>query len=311
MPQASPTERAAKRIAARLPPLLVAAERVADTVSQGLHGRRRVGQGDTFWQFRPYEAGDSAQRIDWRQTAKTAHPHIRETEWTAAQKVWLWRDATASMDYRSDLAAMTKRERAELLLLAIAILLLRGGEHVGLISGGAAPSNDRTTVERLTAGLMGRSPSVVWRDTSGGAPESAETEGDLPPARPLPRHAQLIVASDFLAPLAAVNDALRGFAARGVHGHMIQILDPAEEILPFAGRRRFEGVEDDGAVLIRRAERLRDGYRHRMEAQRAGLAAIARRLGWTFLTHRTDHAPETTLLALHQALSAPPGGRPW
>ncbi|MDA0703352.1 MAG: DUF58 domain-containing protein [Proteobacteria bacterium] len=307
MRQASPSERAAERMAARLPSLLIAAARVADTVSQGLHGRRRAGQGDSFWQFRPYEAGDSAQRIDWRQTAKAERPQIRETEWTAAQKVWLWRDATASMEYRSDLASATKRERAELLLLAAAILLLRGGEDVGLLSGGAAPSNDRGTADRLAAGLM-------QPDSQDGADHTRQGTGgprDLPPPYPLPRHAQLILAGDFLAPLDTVNDALRDFAARGVHGHIVQILDPAEETLPFAGRRRFEGLEDDGSVLIRRAERLRDGYRQRIEAQRAGLATIARRLGWTFLTHRTDRPPETVLLALHQALSAPPEANPW
>jgi uncharacterized protein (DUF58 family) len=294
MRQAIPSDRAAERVAARLPPILIAAARVADTVSQGLHGRRRAGPGDTFWQFRPYEAGDPAQRIDWRQTAKAARPQIRETEWTAAQKVWLWRDSSASMDFRSEPASATKRERADLMLLALAILLLRGGEHVGLLTDGAAPSNDRGTIDRLAAGLL--------RPDSPGEPDSAaQAEGaphDLPPAHPLPRHAQLILAGDFLGPLDAVNDALRAFAARGVHGHLVQILDPAEETLPFAGRRRFQGVENDGSVLIRRTER-------------AGLAAIARHLGWTFLTHRTDRPPETVLLSLHQALSAPPEASPW
>lgn len=297
MRRGSPSERAAERIAVRLPPLSIAAARVADRVSQGLHGRRRAGPGDTFWQFRPYEDGDPVQRIDWRQTAKAERPQIRETEWTAAQKVWLWRDATPSMDYRSDPTRPTKREHAELLLLATAILLLRGGEHVGLLSGGATPSNDRGTADRLAHGLA--------RSDLPGASH------DLPPAHSLPRHAQLILAGDFLAPLDAIDDALRSFGAQGVHGHIIQVLDPAEETLPFTGRRRFEGVENDGSVLARRTERLRDGYRQRMEAQRAGLAAIARRLGWTFLTHRTDRPPETVLLALHRALAAPPGAHPW
>ena len=84
-----------------LPPLLVAAERVAATVAQGVHGRRRVGQGETFWQFRQYQPGDAASRIDWRESAKSQRLYVRETEWEAAQSVWLWRDASASMDYTS------------------------------------------------------------------------------------------------------------------------------------------------------------------------------------------------------------------
>src|SRR5262249_30048253 len=70
--------------AAVLPPLLVAAERVAVTVAQGVHGRRRVGQGETFWQFRHYESGDAAARIDWRESAKSQRLYVRETEWEAA-----------------------------------------------------------------------------------------------------------------------------------------------------------------------------------------------------------------------------------
>ncbi len=44
----------AEALAATLPPLLVAAERVAATVAQGVHGRRRAGMGESFWQFRRY-----------------------------------------------------------------------------------------------------------------------------------------------------------------------------------------------------------------------------------------------------------------
>src|SRR5256714_10721107 len=81
----------AEQAAAVLPPLLVAAERVAVTVAQGVHGRRRVGQGETFWQFRQYQPGDAAARIDWRESAKSQRLYVRETEWEAAQSVWLWR----------------------------------------------------------------------------------------------------------------------------------------------------------------------------------------------------------------------------
>jgi len=86
----------AEAVASRLPALQVAAERVAMTVLQGVHGRRRVGQGEAFWQFRRYAPGDALVRIDWRQSAKRSHVFVRETEWEAAQSAWLWRDASPS-----------------------------------------------------------------------------------------------------------------------------------------------------------------------------------------------------------------------
>src|SRR5689334_22734838 len=140
----------AEETAAALPPLLVAAERIAATVAQGVHGRRRVGQGESFWQFRQYEPGDAAGRIDWRESAKSQRLYVRETEWEAAQSVWLWRDASPSMAYTSagyvpGAEWPTKRDRAELLLLALASLLVRGGERLTLLGSGVAPISGRVT----------------------------------------------------------------------------------------------------------------------------------------------------------------------
>src|SRR5215510_5396695 len=92
----------AEQLASTLPPLLVAAERIALTVAQGVHGRRRVAQGETFWQFRRYHAGDLINKIDWRKSAKSQYVFVREMEWAAARSVWLWRDGSAWLRYRSD-----------------------------------------------------------------------------------------------------------------------------------------------------------------------------------------------------------------
>ena len=141
-PALTDRRRRAEQLAARLPPLLVAAERVAATVAQGVHGRRRVGVGETFWQFRPYQPGDAAGRIDWRQSARSAQLFLRDQEWEAAETVWLWVDASGSMAYRSAARLPTKQDRATLLVLALASLLTRAGERIALLgdaSGAARP----------------------------------------------------------------------------------------------------------------------------------------------------------------------------
>jgi uncharacterized protein (DUF58 family) len=121
----TPIARRAEGLGAHLPPLLVAADRVAATVAQGVHGRRRVGQGDSFWQFRPFLPGDSASRVDWRISARSSRAFVRETEWEAAQTVCLWRDGGPAMRWKSRGAPVAKADRAGLLLLALAALLLR------------------------------------------------------------------------------------------------------------------------------------------------------------------------------------------
>ena len=283
--------RQAEQIGATLPPLLVAADRVAAIVSQGVHGRRRVGQGESFWQFRRYEPGDSAQAIDWRQSAKRQRIFVRENEWEAAQSVWLWRDRSASMRYRSPDAGMAKDERADLIVLALASLLVRGGEHIALLGEGLSPSTGQAALERVAA----RITQMPGEDT--------DPERSLPRFEPLPRYAQLVLVGDFLAPLPQLNTLFRHFAERDVKGHVLQVLDPAEISLPYDGRRRFEGLEQEGDVLIRRTERIRDNYVARIDAHRAGLADIARSLAWSFAGHCTNRPPETALLSLFTALA--------
>jgi uncharacterized protein (DUF58 family) len=282
----------AEEAAAALPPLLVAAERVAATVAQGVHGRRRVGQGETFWQFRQYEPGDAASRIDWRESAKSERLYVRETEWEAAQSVWLWRDPSPSMAYSSAeyLAGdwPTKRERAELLLVALASLLVRAGEHLAVLGSGNPPISGRLALSRVAA--------LIAREAPDGA--------GLPEFEPLPRFGQLVLFGDFLDPLDAVNAAVGRFAAAGLKGHLLQIVDPAEEDLPFDGRVRFAGVEDRDEVVISRVEGVRGDYAERFRRHREGLAAITRAFGWGFGFHRTDRPPHLALLALYGALSA-------
>lgn len=283
------TQHRAEDLALRLPPLLVAAERVAATVAQGVHGRRRVGTGETFWQFRRYMEGDSVHAIDWRQSGKSRHVFVRETEWEAAQTVWLWRDASASMGWRSDATLPTKRERADLLLLAAAVLLIRGGERTAILGSGIAPSAARSITPRLALHLAGEAADIA--------------DDGLPRPEPLPRHAQLVLIGDLLSPLEEVRQTVAAFSGRGLRGHLVQVLDPAEETLPFAGRVEFQGLEGESRLLVPRVEGVRDAYLERLAAQKAGLADLARAAGWTYTLHRTDRPPQTALLSLWGALA--------
>jgi uncharacterized protein (DUF58 family) len=283
----------AEHAASTLPPLLVAAERIASTVIQGVHGRRRVGQGETFWQFRRYQPGDSIGAIDWRQTAKGDRVYVRENEWEAAQSVWLWCDASPSMAWRSNREVPSKLERATVLSLALASLLVRAGEQVAQLGSGQLPRGGRAVLNRLSDAFSRTAPQ--------GAPS-------LPNVEPLPRHARVVIAGDLLSPPHEIERIVRGYAARGVRGALLQVLDPAEETLPFAGRVRFRGLEGEGDTLIGRVETVRDDYTALMASHRAALADLARTSDWSYVVHHTDRAPQTPLLALHAALSAPVKG---
>lgn len=282
----------AARASGSFPPLLLAAERVAATVAQGVHGRRRVGQGETFWQFRRYETGDSANMIDWRQSAKSQHLFVRETEWEAAQSAWLWRDSSPSMQYSSGRNLPTKAARSDLLLLATAMLLMRAGERFTLLGSELRSATGRVAYNRLA--------EIIIRET--GAGES------LPPFRPLPRHAQVVLFGDFLAPPDEIRERISAFAARGVSGLFLQIIDPAERELPFRGRIRFEGFENEGETILGRVQAARTAYRTKFAMHCEALQQLSRRTGWLYLQHSTDHSAESALMTLYSAL-APRQGR--
>lgn len=315
----------AEQLAATLPPLLVAAERVAATVVQGVHGRRRVGQGETFWQYRHYEVGDPPQTIDWRQSAKTDHIFTRQMEWEAAQSIWIWRDTSPSMDWRSHESLPSKRQRADLLSLALAALLVRGGERVSLLGSSLRPASGRGALTRLANAIAfgesaeaagapaprshtvkpARPADAVAEDDVEEANDGAAHPLDLPPVVPLARHGQLVLVGDFLAPLEAIEAVVGEYAEQGLEGHIVQVLDPAEVTLPFQGRVRFEGLEDEQSWLLSRVEPVRVDYRARLNAQEEGLKDLARSINWSFSLHCTDRAPQNALLALYGALSEP------
>lgn len=272
-------------LAARLPDLLVAARRIAANVMLGLHGRRHPGPGETFWQFRPYIPGESARLIDWRRSARDDHLFIREREWEASQTVWLWADLSASMDFHSRLSATTKLDRAVILLLALADMLGRAGERVG-IPGVAEPRIGRDAADRLAEALAHAPAGAEW-----------------PQADRIRRFADVVVLSDFLAPAEALRERLRALAGRGANLHLLQVLDPAEEAFPYEGRLEFRDPESGASWLTERAGSLRDDYRTRLASHREIIRGLARQGGSSFALHHTDRPAAEGLLFLQARLS--------
>ncbi len=277
-------EAQAHGLAARMPALLIEAQRVAHTVTHGTHGRRRAGPGETFWQFRHFDQNDSTAGIDWRRSAASDHLFVREREWEAAHTVWLWVDLSPSMLFRSSLSKVTKMSRAVVLALALTELLSRAGERVGLLGG--RPFAGRNAGRKVA--------EVLLRETA---------DASLPPPARLSRFSECLLISDFLEPVDETVARFQSIAGQGVRGHLIQVLDPAEETLPYAGRTEFASSEGGASVIAGRAETLRDSYQERMKRHRIDLQEAARRLGWSFVVHHTDRPPEEVVLAVHSHLA--------
>lgn len=278
----------AEELGQSLPPLLAAAEHLAAAIMLGEHGRRRAGMGDEFWQYRQVHAGDSARMIDWRRSGRGDVQYVREREWQAAQSVSIWVDPSASMRFTGDKARAPKADRARLLALALSVLLLRGGERVGLMGGLTPPRSGRAQAERLARAL---------------AQDGSEDYG-RPETTGLAAHGQAVLISDFMGDLAAVEDAIGVAMARGVRGALLQVLDPAEEDFPFDGRTIFESMAGSLRYETQRAGDLRSRYLARLAERRERLATLARLSGWQFTVHHTGQGAQPALLWLYRALEA-------
>lgn len=285
----------ARQRAALVPDCMVEAKRIANTVISGWHGRRKRGIGENFWQFRPYTEGENLARIDWRRSARDDHTYVRDREWEAAHTVWLWADMSPSMMYKSTYGTVSKESRALVLMLALAEILARSGERIGC-PGVMEPVSARNAAERLATAIMHAPP----------------TEG-LPRTDMIRGASDVVLIGDFLDDADKIMERISPLSRRSLRGHVIEIADPAEEIFPYSGRTEFTDPETGEKLTSGRAETLRDEYQRAYLARRENLGQSLRRMGWSFVFHRTDHLASEALVAVHGHLSGNPprlaGGR--
>lgn len=260
----------------------------------GAHGRRRAGPGGAFWQYRPYNAGESARSIDWRRSARGDQPIVREREWEAALTLDIWVDSSRSMDFPSAHDPASKRRAADLLALGAASAWLENAERVRVLND-PRPAN---------ASGLGKISSVAAGLARAAANPWVAGFEDLPPKGPAPRHGFVLLVGDMLAPASDFAERAASLAGQGARGAAIQVLHPDELDLPAGGRVEFASLEADERHLLRNVDLGRDGYIERMDRHRDDLAAAFASVGWSFIQHRTDSAAAPSLARALSALAA-------
>jgi uncharacterized protein (DUF58 family) len=271
-----------RKLASRIPRLILEARRVASTVIHGMHGRRRAGSGENFWQYRHFMSGEPASNVDWRRSARDDHMYVREREWEASHTIWLWADRSKSMEFSSSLTEWSKLDRALVVAFALAEVLVQGGERVG-IPDLMRPTANRNIIESMAQRIV----------------HDLSERPSLPPNFAPAPFSEVLLLSDFWSPVAEFRKTISQLAANGARGHVVQVVDPAEETFPYSGRVEFIESEGLGSVTAGRAETWRDDYQALLANHRAALRAETEQVGWSFTTHRTDRGPTELLFALH------------
>ncbi|MDO9562258.1 MAG: DUF58 domain-containing protein [Bradyrhizobium sp.] len=279
-----------RALAASLPRLVLEARRIAANVIHGLHGRRRAGAGESFWQYRRFVSGEPSQNVDWRRSARDDHLYVREQEWEASHTVWLWPDRSPSMAFASKQARDSKLERGLIVTFALAELLVAGGERVG-IPGLLNPTASRSVIDKMAQAMLHDDAARL----------------SLPPSFVPASLAEIVVLSDFWSPLPEITTMLAGLSASGAHGTLIQIVDPAEETFPYSGRIEFVEPENGSVITAGRAEKWADDYVARVARHRAEIRAETNKLDWLFSTHTTSRSAAELLLFLHSGMMVSKG----
>ena len=280
-----------RTLAASLPRLVLEARRIAANVIHGLHGRRRAGAGESFWQYRRFVSGEPASRVDWRRSARDDHLYVREHEWEAAHTVWIWPDRSASMAFASRDVRDSKLERGLVVALALAELLVAGGERVG-IPGLMRPTASRNVIDKMAQAFL----------------HDDAARSSLPPSFVPSAMSEIVVLSDFWSPMPEIRNMLAGLSSTGAHGTLIQVVDPAEETFPYFGRVEFVEPEGGEVITAGRAESWMTDYVARVALHRDEIRAETNRLDWLFSTHTTSRSAAELLLFLHSGMMVSKGG---
>lgn len=274
--------------AALIPDCLIEAQRVANIVTAGWHGRRKRGMGDNFWQLRQFTEGESVSQIDWRRSARDDNLYIRDNEWETSHTVWLWADLSPSMFFQSEMSDVSKESRALVILFALAEILSRSGERIAM-PGVMAPTLARNGAEKLAQALVARN--------------QIKDENKLPDLTAITKIADVILISDFLGDAAKLLDHIAPATKRHIRGHLVEINDPAEEIFPYSGRVEFTEPESNSRIVAGKAGMLAQEYKQAFANRRAALSEQIRRIGWSYNTHRTDRPASEILVRVHQFLT--------
>ena len=170
------------------------------------------------------------------------------------------------------------------LAFALAELLARSGERVGWL-GLTDPILSRNSADRLAEALI-----------------QAEPQTSFPQRPKMGNHSDVVIFSDFLDPVPEITEHWRSIQKLGARGHVVQIIDPAEEVFPFSGRVEFNDPESGEKFTSGNAVALKAGYESEIAVRKTAFRQAANALDWSFIRHHTDRLASQALVALHHNL---------
>ena len=244
----------------------IVARWIVDGFLAGLHRSPRKGFSVEFAEYRAYQSGDDPRYVDWKIAARSDRWVVRQYEEETNLRSTIVLDVSKSMDWsgvrmggpRESPAAdrLTKLAYAERLTAALALLLLRQRDAVGLIRFD----------EKVRSAVPPRARQGQWRrviaalEEPGTGKASSAPEALSQAARLISRRGMIVLISDLLMDMPDVARAMRGLRDAGHDVTVLHVKDPAERELPSSGEALFIDPESELSVPASIAD-VRAAYR--------------------------------------------------
>src|SRR5438093_2175262 len=218
----------------------IVARWIVDGFLSGLHRSPRKGFSVEFADYRPYQAGDDLRFVDWKIAARSDRWVVRQYEEETNLRATIVLDVSRSMAWsgahlrplgETGAPRLTKLEYAEILTASLALVLLRQRDAVGLVRFD----------ERVRSAVPPRARHGHWRRVLAALAEPGTGRASSAPvaltqaARLINRRGMIVLISDLLMDVAAVERAMRGLRAMGHDVTVLHVMDPAERWLGGTG----------------------------------------------------------------------------
>jgi uncharacterized protein (DUF58 family) len=279
---------------AQLESLPVKARIVVEGALTGLHRARLHGSSVEFAQHKEYSPGDDIRHLDWKVFGKADRYYIKQFEQESELTAYLILDASGSMAYSGD--SLSKLEYASYLLAALAYLLIKQRDKVGLLVFGDE-ALERYVPARARPAHLHDLLAVIEGVNQGGAAGAESVSGALDRIAELSRRRRslIVLASDMFDGGTEALAILKRLRARGHDVSVLHTLHPDELSLPFDGLTLFESLESPRQLLANPGA-IRKEYKRRLSAFLSNIAAECTAGGIDYHTAPTSRPLERTLL---------------
>lgn len=286
----------------RLSGLELKARGIVDGYLSGMHRSPQRGFSVEFAEHREYTPGDDLRYLDWKVYGKRDRHYLKQYEEETNFVCELLVDVSHSMRYRSEQAPLSKLVYAKCVAAALAYLVLRQQDAVGLstfageVAATVRPSGQAAQLKQVVQVLEAVPDAVPSRSVASPGGEFSESKPAAPfdavlheLAERLPRRCLVVVLSDFFCEPDRLRTALQHFRHERHDVILMQVIDPAEEEFPFDEPAVFQDLESNTEEMID-PRNLAAAYRREFDLFQRELQIMCGQLEVDYVRLRTDQS---------------------